>query len=85
MQEEFEEFEEDFEEFGEQEDSFNEENNNSVSPAFQWLPRGICQESTFNRFIAKESVSLHPVTIESIPRHPSDFRRLTQLLRVSRD
>jgi len=36
---------------------------NYIFPESQWLPRGICQESTFNRFIAKESVSLHPVTI----------------------
>ena len=53
-----------------------------ISAAFQWLPGGICQESTFNCFIAKESVSLHPVTIQSIPRRPSDFRRPTQLLLV---
>ena len=26
-----------------------------VSPAFQWLPRGICQESAFNCFIARET------------------------------
>jgi len=26
-----------------------------VSPAFQWLPRGVCQESSFNRFIARET------------------------------
>ena len=26
-----------------------------VSPAFQWLPRGVCQESSFNCFIARET------------------------------
>ena len=46
---------EEFEEFEEQEDPFDEENNEPVSPEFQWLPRGICQESSFNRFIARET------------------------------
>ncbi len=46
---------EEFEEFEEQEDSFDEENNESVSPEFQWLPRGIRFESAFNRFIARET------------------------------
>ena len=31
-----------------------------ISPAFQWLPRSICQESSFNRFIAKQTHQSHP-------------------------
>ena len=46
---------EEFEEFEEQEDPFDEENNEPVSSAFQWLPRGIRFESAFNRFIARET------------------------------
>ena len=30
-----------------------------ISPEFQWLPRGICQESAFNRFIARETHQSH--------------------------
>ena len=37
-----------------------------VSPAFQWLPRGICQESAFNCFIARETHQSHPSGIRLI-------------------
>ena len=55
-----------------------------VSPAFQWLPRGICQESAFNCFIARETHQSHLSEIRLIQAHPNAFCRLTQLIHVVR-
>ena len=51
-----------------------------ISPAFQWLPRGICQESAFNRFVLRKS---HEKAIHSpsalILKKTNDFKYCSEL------